>query len=99
MSHLYLTVYPVSVLLTAHSILSTFPLTVDRITSTVLTLTAPSLWSLISCSDTLSLYHANGPSHPPGCHLCHQHFIKDSGEQRDRLGRHTQALKLAGVCA
>lgn len=34
-------------------------------TSAVLTLTAPSLWRLISYSDTLSLYHANGPAHPP----------------------------------
>lgn len=31
-------------------------------TSAVLTLTAPSMWCLISCSDTLSLYHANGPA-------------------------------------
>lgn len=36
-------------------------------TRAVLTLTAPSLWRLISCSDTLSLYHANGPAHPPAC--------------------------------
>lgn len=28
----------------------------------VLTLTAPSLWRLISASDTLSPYHANGPA-------------------------------------
>lgn len=36
-------------------------------TSAVLTLTAPSLWCLISCSDTLSLYHANGPAYLPAC--------------------------------
>lgn len=36
-------------------------------TSAVLTLTAPSLWCLISCSDTLSLYHANGPASLPAC--------------------------------
>lgn len=36
-------------------------------TSAVLTLTAPSLWRLISCSDTLSLCHANGPAYLAAC--------------------------------
>lgn len=36
-------------------------------TSAVLTLTAPSLWRLISCSDTLSLCHVNGPAYLPAC--------------------------------
>ncbi len=57
-------------------------------TSAVLTLTAPSLWRLISCSDTLSLYHANGPSHPPACVYAISTLSK-TPENRERQIRET----------
>lgn len=57
-------------------------------TSAVLTLTAPSLWRLISCSDTLSLYHANGPAHPPACVYAISTLSK-TPENRERQIRET----------
>lgn len=60
----------------------------DCFTSAVLTLTAPSLWRLISCSDTLSLYHANGPAHPPGCVYAISTLSK-TPENRERQIRET----------
>ncbi len=52
-------------------------------TSTVLTLTAPSLWRLIFFSDTLSLYHVNGPAHPLACVCAISTSSKTPGEQRE----------------
>lgn len=66
-------------------------------TSAVLTLTAPSLWRLISCSDTLSLYHANGPAHPLACVYAISTLSK-TPENRERQIRETYTHTLPGVC-